>query len=870
LSRKFFTVLVVVLLLLNATLLSQVFSQPGLVNFRWVGETGLALCGQPEDNTQWDTLRSWGVTATINLRSGLEDDVEYIESLGITYYYLPTVDWTLTNEETQGGVDWINQQLANGRKVLVHCGHGVNRAPTMACMWYVHEGHTPEEALNWIIQYPISEPSDNQTQAIYDYYNWLNIVEPQEDILEPDLIPFAHAGSTKLSDGTYLVLKLDWSNGLQVWKSVNLGETWTYVSTLPGAVPLGFEKMFCTDEDTILVANGYQGYQGYIWRSTDRGATWTTPYMFSSTDEGTPFNIYEDPSGNIYVPVYSSDPTIGHAKLLRSTNDGAFWQQIAFWPEYRHCHGMFVNKYNGYIYVSLGDGPVALMRSKDGGLTWTDLCSYILFTSVNGRGDSNLVYLGTDNWGETRIYRFADDGSSNFSPQIMYDYGNDQSGNIYFMQIANGKLVFGTSGSCSGLLSGYHVILGVSDADWESFSVVYEYIADGPWQGFDLCTLSYWNISKVFVSNGLAFTPSSDLSCSISPASATIALGRSQMFVSDVSGGVPSYSYQWFLNGTAVSGATGQTWTFVPSEVGVFEVYVNVGDSLGDNFQSNTAIVQVVMSMVVTISPSSVIMYVGQSQMFSSSVTNGNPPFSYQWYLNDTAVAGATSSTWIFTPAIAGWYEVYLNVTDVLDYEVQSNVVTDIVVYLQFTASISPPSVNMTVGMSQTFTSTVSGGAPPYTYQWYLNDTAVPDATGATWTFIPRTCGHYVIYLNVTDSLNFTVKSNVVDDVSVSAVYLILTAEPNQEYYLKGEMVTFTVNVLNSLNPALESNLSLTVTGVGNHSYFDVQPISVQASAVGEYTFDWTAPDVSGTYVVEVELVQPQLTAYDAVWLRVN
>jgi hypothetical protein len=60
----------------------------------------------------------------------------------------------------------------------------------------------------------------------------------------------------------------------------------------------------------------------------------------------------------------------------------------------------------------------------------------------------------------------------------------------------------------------------------------------------------------------------------------------------------------------------------------------------------------------------------------------------------------------------------------------------------------------------------------------------------------------------------------------------------------------------------------LTVTGPGNYGYFDVQPISVSAGAVGEYTFDWVVPDVAGTYVVEVELAPSLLTAYDTVWLE--
>jgi hypothetical protein len=97
---------------------------------------------------------------------------------------------------------------------------------------------------------------------------------------------------------------------------------------------------------------------------------------------------------------------------------------------------------------------------------------------------------------------------------------------------------------------------------------------------------------------------------------------------------------------------------------------------------------------------------------------------------------------------------------------------------------------------------------------------------------------------------------------------LLLNAEPNQASYMTGQSVTLTVSVFNQLNPPLESTLTLTVTGPNNYYYFDFQPISISADTVGEHSFTLIVPDVSGTYVVEVELVPPRLTAYDAVWLQ--
>jgi hypothetical protein len=75
------------------------------------------------------------------------------------------------------------------------------------------------------------------------------------------------------------------------------------------------------------------------------------------------------------------------------------------------------------------------------------------------------------------------------------------------------------------------------------------------------------------------------------------------------------------------------------------------------------------------------------------------------------------------------------------------------------TASISPLSASILVGQSVAFTSTVSGGYTPYTYQWYLNSAPVSGATSNTWTFTPTTNGIYYVYLRVTDSKGNTSQS---------------------------------------------------------------------------------------------------------------
>ena len=79
------------------------------------------------------------------------------------------------------------------------------------------------------------------------------------------------------------------------------------------------------------------------------------------------------------------------------------------------------------------------------------------------------------------------------------------------------------------------------------------------------------------------------LSACLSPLSASILLDQSVTFTSTVSGGYTPYSYQWYLNGAPVSGATSNTWTFTPIASGIYYIYLKVTDAKADTAQSETA-----------------------------------------------------------------------------------------------------------------------------------------------------------------------------------------------------------------------------------------------------------------------------------------
>jgi subtilase family serine protease len=103
----------------------------------------------------------------------------------------------------------------------------------------------------------------------------------------------------------------------------------------------------------------------------------------------------------------------------------------------------------------------------------------------------------------------------------------------------------------------------------------------------------------------------------------------------------------------------------------------------------------------VSIDPLSASIIVGNSISFTSTVNGGTSPYTYQWYMNDSPVSGATSSSWTFTPSSPGIYYIYLEVTDTCNNTAQSE-----------TARISvSPETPPVGGYSVSFTKTAANKA---------------------------------------------------------------------------------------------------------------------------------------------------------------
>ena len=85
----------------------------------------------------------------------------------------------------------------------------------------------------------------------------------------------------------------------------------------------------------------------------------------------------------------------------------------------------------------------------------------------------------------------------------------------------------------------------------------------------------------------------SDLSVSVNPVAVTMYVGQSQVFASNVTGGTPPYTLQWYADYDLALDGTGSTWTFTPNTLGFHQVSLEVTDSSNTFVTSNFVSVDV-------------------------------------------------------------------------------------------------------------------------------------------------------------------------------------------------------------------------------------------------------------------------------------
>ncbi len=313
------------------------------------------------------------------------------------------------------------------------------------------------------------------------------------------------------------------------------------------------------------------------------------------------------------------------------------------------------------------------------------------------------------------------------------------------------------------------------------------------------------------------------LAGSVTPASPIIDQGQPITLTANPSGGTTPYSYQWYSGSSStctsdspVSGATSATYSPSPSASTYYCYKVIDSASTPQTLFSPTDFVKVNPVLVVgSVTPSSPKLDSGQSVTLTANPSGGTTPYSYQWYsgssstcTSDTAISGATSSTYSAAPSTTTYY--CYQVTDSSSPPQSLYSATDQVTVNSalFAGAVTPASPSIDSGQPITLTANPSGGTTPYSYQWYSgtsstcsSDAAVSGATSATYSPSPSTNTYYCY--KVTDSASTpTSATSSTDLVTVNPTLIFGSPTPaSPKIDSGGAAITLTANPSGGTTP---------------------------------------------------------------------
>lgn len=108
--------------------------------FQWITEQ-LAAGPAPMSIDDLDTIQGSGITGIVNLGGEISELSDIERQSGFEVFFLPVEDGGTPDAiELEEALEWLDESLYLGRKVLVHCRHGMGRTGTFVTTYLIRRG----------------------------------------------------------------------------------------------------------------------------------------------------------------------------------------------------------------------------------------------------------------------------------------------------------------------------------------------------------------------------------------------------------------------------------------------------------------------------------------------------------------------------------------------------------------------------------------------------------------------------------------------------------------------------------------------------------------------------------------------------------
>ena len=344
--------------------------------------------------------------------------------------------------------------------------------------------------------------------------------------------------------------------------------------------------------------------------------------------------------------------------------------------------------------------------------------------------------------------------------------------------------------------------------------------------------------------------------------------------------------YQWFFNNTPIPNATKSSYSTSATGAGSYSVKTTYIDAQGftSSFTSTTQAVAKIdngQAAAAAITAQNNAAFNEGVTLVAGAITgdpDGNGAITgYQWFLNNTPITNATKSSYSTSATGAGSYTVQTTYTDGQGFsssltstirtvaKIDNGKGTAAAITAQNNAAFNE-GVTLIAGA---ITGDPDGNGSISSYQWFLNNTAIPNATSSAYSTSATGAGSYSVKTNYIDGQGFassitsatktvakvdngkgsqaaiTAQNNAAFNEGVTLIAGAITGDPDGNGSITGYQWFFNNTPIPN---ATKSSYSTSATGAGSYSvkttYIDAQGFLSVIDSASQVVESWNFLDI--------------------------